>query len=615
MEVRRHHAMPFGADVEDDGRVRFRLWAPQAQRVELCLGDAAPDTCLEMTNHGSGWYGLVTERASAGSRYRFRIDGATRVPDPASRFQPDDVHGASQVVDANAYAWRDGGWRGRPWEEAVIYELHVGSFSPEGDFAGVAVRLDDLVELGVTAIELMPIADFPGARNWGYDGVLPYAPDAGYGRPEDLKRLIDAAHARGLMVLLDVVYNHFGPDGNYLHLYAPQFFTERHRTPWGAAINFDGPMSRAVRDFFIHNALYWLEEYHFDGLRLDAVHAIADDSRPDILEELADAVARGPGAQRHVHLVLENDDNAAHYLGAPPGGDPAYRAQWNDDIHHALHVIVTGDDSGYYADYAHEPLHHLGRCLTEGFAYQGDPSPYRHGRPRGEPSAGLPLTRFVAFLQNHDQVGNRAFGERITALAPAQAARAATELLLLSPLPPLLFMGQEWAAPEPFLFFCDFAGELAPAVTEGRRREFARFREFTDPDARERIPDPGAAETFLASRLDWSRREAPMHREWLTLHRGLLRLRAQHIVPRLAKLMAGEARYALLDERALRVDWPFADGARLVLLANLGDRPLAAAERPAGRILYAHGQAGSNDDGVMLPPWSTGWWLVPAEGG
>lgn len=615
MQVRRQHVMPFSAAIETDGRVRFRLWAPQAQRVELCLTEDAGDVYLAMTGDADGWHELISARASAGSRYRFRINAELHVPDPASRFQPDDVHGASEVVDAQAYAWRDGAWRGRPWEEAVVYELHVGSFSATGDFAGVEAHLDELVQLGVSAIELMPVADFPGARNWGYDGVLLFAPDASYGRPEDLKHLIDSAHAKGLMVLLDVVYNHFGPDGNYLHATAPQFFTDRHHTPWGAAINYDGAMSRDVRDFFIHNALYWLEEYHFDGLRLDAVHAIADDTQPHILDELADAVARGPGAQRHVHLVLENEDNVARHLQAASGQTPAYAAQWNDDIHHALHVIVTGEQGGYYADYAQHPLRHLGRCLTEGFAYQGDPSPYRDGQSRGTASRQLPLMRFVNFLQNHDQIGNRAFGERITALARPEAVRAVTEVLLLAPSPPLLFMGQEWAAPEPFLFFCDFNGDLAQAVTAGRRREFARFPQFSDPAARARIPDPGAPATFLASCLDWSQRDAPQHREWLALHRELLRLRALHIVPRIKTLITAAAGYQLLNERALRVAWPCTDDQTLVMLANLGELDMQIAARPAGVQLYVQGINELATGGLQLPPWSTGWWLAPTADG
>ncbi|MGH8600654.1 MAG: alpha-amylase family glycosyl hydrolase, partial [Burkholderiales bacterium] len=349
--MRLRHSMPFGAQLQDDGDVRFRLWAPAARQVDLYLEDEAAHRFLPMAAlpaPDAGWFALTTPQAAGGSRYRFRIDGGQLVPDPASRWQPRDVHGASEVIDALAWDWDDGGWHGRPWHEAVFYELHVGAFTPDGTFAGVGARLDHLAALGVTAIELMPVADFPGARNWGYDGVLPFAPDGRYGRPDALKQLVAAAHARGLMMFIDVVYNHFGPDGNYLHLYAPQFFTDRHHTPWGNAINFDGQQSRTVRGFFIHNALYWLEEYRFDGLRLDAVHAIVDESEPDILTELSAAVRDGPGRERQIHLVLENDANEARYVARDDHGSPcAYSAQWNDDVHHALHVIATGEHGGY----------------------------------------------------------------------------------------------------------------------------------------------------------------------------------------------------------------------------------------------------------------------------
>jgi malto-oligosyltrehalose trehalohydrolase len=409
--MKRRHEMPFGAALRDDGTTCFRLWAPAAARVDLALATTRAHAALPLAALDGGWFEAIAPDAPHGSRYAFRIDGERTVPDPASRSNPDDVHAPSMVVDPLAFDWQDAGWRGRPWHEAVLYELHVGTFTREGTFAAAIGRLDYLAGLGITAIELMPLADFPGTRNWGYDGVLPFAPDATYGPPETLKALVQAAHARGLMVLLDVVYNHFGPEGNYLHLYAPQFFNPTHRTPWGAAINFDGPGSRTVRDFFVHNALFWLEEYHFDGLRLDAVHAIADGSRPDIVAELAAAVRAGPGRDRHVHLVLENDANQARYLGRDESRAPLFAtAQWNDDLHHAFHVLLTGERDGYYADYAERPLRHLGRALAEGFSYQGEASAYRANRTRGEPSVHLPATAFVSFLQTHDQVGNRAFG-------------------------------------------------------------------------------------------------------------------------------------------------------------------------------------------------------------
>jgi maltooligosyltrehalose trehalohydrolase len=430
----------------------------------------------------------------------------------------------------------------------------------------------------------MPVSSFPGERNWGYDGVLPFAPARAYGRPEDIKRFIHAAHAKNLMVFLDVVYNHFGPEGNYLPLYAPQFFTDRHRTPWGQAINFDGPGSRTVRDFFIHNALYWLDEYRFDGLRFDAVHAIFDDSKLDILTELAETVRGKFGKARLIHLMLENDNNASHYLTRKRNGRPRlYNAQWNDDIHHALHVLVTGERNGYYTDYADNPAWHLGRCLGEGFSYQGEPSPYRNGKIRGEPSRKLPPSCFVSFLQNHDQVGNRAFGERMIQIAEPAAVKAAVTCLLLAPSPPLLFMGEEFGASARFLFFCDFGPELAPKVTEGRRSEFAKF---DSPEAQARIPDPNSEQTFLASKLDWSSLERPVHREWLRFYRELLACRRAEIMPRIPSVQTARARFHALEDKAVSVCWPLQKG-NLCLFANFADHEICITEKLHGRLLYS----------------------------
>jgi malto-oligosyltrehalose trehalohydrolase len=608
--------MPFGAQIRQDGAVRFALWAPAVRRVELCLEQEDNEMLLPMVPQGDGWFHLVTDQAKAGSRYRYRIDSGLRVPDPASRFQPRDIHGPSQVVDSGHFEWGDADWRGRPWEETVIYELHVGAFSETGDYRSIIGHLDHLVELGVTAIELMPLADFPGARDWGYDGALLFAPDSCYGTPDELKALIEAAHEKGLMVFLDVVYNHFGPEGNYLHAYAPQFFTERHHTPWGAAINFDGPDSTTVRRFFIHNALYWLEEFHLDGLRLDAVHAILDDSSPDILEELALAVQQGPGRNRYLHLVLENDHNAAHYLSRDEQGRPRhYVAQWNDDIHHCLHVLLTGERDGYYMDYGEDPILQLGRCLAEGFAYQGERSRFRQGAARGEPSGSLPSTAFISFMQNHDQVGNRAFGERLSTLIAPAPLRAALSILLLAPSPPLLFMGEEFATPVPFLFFCDFGADLIEAVSEGRRREFARFSWFADPQLRQSIPDPNAPDTFQRSILAWKNLAEPRHREWFGFYRRLLRLRREWIIPRLGGMRGGGA-FQPLGQSGLRLRWTLGDGSCLSLLANLGDRPLPVghALEPVGNLLYQHPpEPQSQSLNQPMPPWSVIWLLVEAS--
>jgi maltooligosyltrehalose trehalohydrolase len=600
--AKRRHTMPFGAEVLGDGSVRFQLWAPSARSVELRLEDE--NALLPMTALGDGWYALTTERAGHGSRYRYRIDQTHLVPDPASRYNPEDVDGPSQVWNPDRFDWRDAHWHGRPWEEAVIYELHVGTFTNEGTFDGVKHRLDYLQQLGVTAIELMPVADFAGKRNWGYDGVLPFAPDSTYGTPDDLKGLVRAAHAREMMVLLDVVYNHFGPRGNYLNLYAKHFFTERHQTLWGPALNFDGPDNRTVRDFFVHNALYWLNEFHFDGLRFDAVHAIVDESRPDIVEEIAERVRARMDPGRHVHLVLENDRNTARYLARPP---QRHTAQWNDDIHHALHVLVAGERDGYYSDYAEQPLKHLGRCLAEGFAYQGEKSEFRGGEMRGEPSATLPPTAFVSFLQNHDQIGNRAFGERIHMLAPLPQVRAATTIMLLAPQPPLLFMGEEFAAESPFLFFCDFTDELARAVRDGRRREFERFPAFRDPAVRERIPDPNAEETFLRSRISWNWES--QQSQWFEYTHALLDLRRREIVPRLAGIGGNAGRYDASGD-VLRVTWRLGDGSELALLARLNARDAERVATPAGRLLAASDAsvAIALKKGV-LPKWSAAWFL------
>lgn len=603
----RHHPMPFGCELQKNAALRFRLWAPSAKRVELCLEDDA-ERLLPMQAQADGWFELITTQAQPGSRYRFRIDGGMRVPDPAARYQPEDVHGPSEVIDPRAWSWQDTAWRGRPWEEVVCYELHIGTFTPQGTFAAACTHLDHLIELGVTALQLMPLAECPGTRNWGYDGVQLFAPEHRYGKPNDLKVLIDTAHAKGLMVFLDVVYNHFGPEGNYVHLYAPAFFTERHHTPWGVAINFDGENSHWVREFFIHNACYWLQEYHFDGLRLDAVHAIADDSTPDILIELAQRVRQCCG-ERHIHLILENDDNASHYLERDELGSPRhYIAQWNDDTHHALHVLLTGENHGFYVDYADTPLQHLGRSLSEGFAYQGQASAYRGGHPRGEPSAQLPATAFVSFLQNHDAVGNRALGERISMLAEVRAVRAALVVILLAPAPPLLFMGQEWNSRQAFPFFCDFGPELAEAVTHGRRREFASFPGFA-MDQLDQIPNPQQPSTFQHAVLDWSELKQPEAQAMLQLHRELLALRQREIVPHLAGLSGGESSFRLHSDTALEVMWRLSHGAVLSLLVNLGTKAIKKVPRPRGTVVFATDNVEPNAAHIDLASWSATWFL------
>jgi maltooligosyltrehalose trehalohydrolase len=597
--VRRVHTMPFGTELTEEG-VRFALWAPTAREVALVLdGREHP-----MPDEGGGWRRRVEPEARAGSRYAYRIDGGLVVPDPASRFQPEDVHHASAVIDPRAYAWSDAGWTGRAWEEAVVYELHVGAATPEGTYAALMRKLEDLRDLGVTAIELMPLAEFPGSRNWGYDGVLPFAPEASYGSPDDLKRLIDRAHALGLMMMLDVVYNHFGPAGNYLHAYAKSFFTDRHQTPWGAGINFDGESGPTVRDFFVHNALYWLEEYHFDGLRFDAVHAILDDSPRHIIAELAERVRSAiPG--RHVHLVLENEANEARWLARDEAGRPhLHTAQWNDDIHHCWHALVTDEDEGYYADYADRPVERLGRCLAEGFAYQGEGSAHKGGAARGEPSAHLPPSAFVAFLQNHDQIGNRAFGERLSHLTAPERLALARAGLLLSPQVPMLFMGEEWAAANPFLFFVDFSDDpdLAKAVREGRRREFAHFKSFAEQHGERQIPDPTVEETFALSRIDWSEPNRPGHREADADTRSLLSLRRDEVVP-LTRTRFLDAEYDCPADQSLTATWRY-EGGTLTFLANFGHGEARLGAPRGGRVLWASPGASHERGQAVLPPWT-----------
>jgi len=559
----------FGATLLDNGKVNFRFWAPDRQAVDL---EIEGRTALQMVALEDGWFALEVE-CNAGDRYRYRVDPALAVPDPASHAQDGDVRGASIVVDHLAYRWQHPQWQGRPWHETVLYELHVGVC---GGFKGTMARLPALAKLGITAVELMPVADFPGTRNWGYDGVLPYAPDAAYGTPEELKALVDAAHGLGMMVFLDVVYNHFGPDGNYLGTYASSFFKDELHTPWGQAIDF---RLQPVRDFFTGNLLHWLHDYRFDGLRLDAVHAI---SESDWLREAAAAVRNSTPPGRHIHLVLENNDNTASLLKGPTAG--LYDAQWNDDGHHVLHVLLTSEQEGYYAAHTDKPAEQLARCLSEGFIFQGQAAPYPGGKPRGESCAHLPPTAFVMFLQNHDQIGNRAFGERLSVLADPQALQAAQALLLLAPSIPLIFMGEESGSTQSFLYFTDHhRTELATAVRNGRRQEFSHFSAFADYAKRELIPDPNAIETFEQSVPTF----APFSTQSELAHEArvsqLLAQRREHIMPGLpgARSLNAQA----LGAAAVTASWRLGNGAILTLTLNLAKTPLAveASEIVIGR--------------------------------
>ena len=567
---------------------QFRLWAPAAKRVELLL-----DRPHAMQRGEEGWFTTEIAGAQAGTRYKFRIDDEVDVPDPASDFQPDDVFGPSEVIDRESFAWRATDWRGRPWQEAVIVEAHVGTFTPEGTYRAMIEKLDHLIETGITALELMPLADFAGSRNWGYDGVLWYAPDSAYGRPDDLKTLIDTAHRRGLMVMLDVVYNHFGPEGNYLGRYAPSFFTEA-QTPWGSAIDYRVPQ---VRAFAIENALHWLRDYRFDGLRLDAVNSIVEPGGLSLLHDLSVAAGQlSAETGRHIHLVLENGDNRASILDAtqdPPLGK--YRAQWNDDYHHAWRVLMTGEKQGYYCDYQRAPMSDIARSLSSGFVYQGEVSAFRGGK-RGEPSGHLAPIAFINFLQNHDQIGNRALGDRLETYANPPAIEAALAVLLIAPGIPMLFMGEEWGSKAPFPFFCDFSGDLADAVRNGRRSEYAwAFAEFGDD-----VPDALAASTRDSAVLDWNERDAPAPRKRLALVRELLQIRGLEIVPRLAGAAFGGAQAAA--NSLLTAHWRMGDGATLRLVANLSDQPISHAPGvPAGTLIWG------SELGDSVPPWTASW--------
>ena len=596
--VRQAFAKSWGAELNGP-TARFRLWAPSTDAITLDL--AGRD--VAMTKSADGWHEVETE-ATAGEAYAFRLPDGLSVPDPAARAQARDVHGPSMLVDPDAYGWKHA-WNGRPWHETVLYEAHVGTFTREGTFDAMRAKLDHLVDLGVTALELMPLAQFGGRRGWGYDGVLLYAPHEVYGSPDDLKRLVDEAHGRGLSVFLDVVYNHFGPDGNYLGAYAPDFFHPERHTPWGAAIAYE---KKPVRDFFVENALYWLSEYHIDGLRLDAIDSIEDEAEIDIVEDIARAVraaeADGTLAWRR-HLTTEDARNIVRLHERDDHGfAPLYDGEWNDDFHNSAHVLATGETEGYYSDHAADARGDFLRCLGSGFAFQGQSSAYRR-EVRGKPSGHLPPVAFVNFLQNHDQAGNRAFGSRLSTLADARAVEVLTTILLLGPAIPLLWMGEEWGETNPYLFHTDFEGDLATAVRDGRREEFKAWADFADPELRETIPDPNDPRTRARSVLDWSKGEQGAdegdHGERLALVRRLIAIRRERIVPCLAGLRDKSSVVKPHGRRGIEVVWTLDDGSRLGLVANLGAKPFHEPELP-GEELIAIGDPRTDE-------WAVRWTL------
>jgi maltooligosyltrehalose trehalohydrolase len=561
-----------GASLHADG-VTFRVWAPRCKSVELVI-EGRPTQTLERGDNGL--CSLTVPRLAAGTRYQYRLDGERFRPDPVSRWQPEGVHGPSAVVDPTAFTWTDAGFRGHATADLVFYELHVGTFTAAGTFEAVIAYLDGLAELGVTAIELMPVAEFPGSRNWGYDGVHLFAPQSTYGGPRGLRRLVDACHSRGLSVVLDVVYNHLGPEGNYLAEFGP-YYTDRYKTPWGQAVNFDGPDSAAVRRHFVENARYWVREFHIDGLRLDAIHSIFDAGSVHILTEIAEAT-RAEAAQlsRPVHVMAESHDNDRNIVRPAAEGGLGLNAIWSDDFHHAVHVQLTGERGGYYADFG-DP-HLLARAIAEGFAFQGESSEY-FGRPRGTPSADLDGAHFVIAIQNHDQVGNRAQGDRLGAIVPFEAVKLAAGLMFAAPALPLLFMGEEYGETAPFQFFTSFLDrELAEAVRRGRTAEFSRFA------WQGTVPDPGDPGTFVRSRLNSTLANAPRHRPLREYYRTWLSLRRSH--PALGATNKQLARASLDEASAVLSLTRGAPGGETVhLAANLTAQRRAWTPEPSWRLL------------------------------
>ena len=550
------------------GKTRFRVWAPSVTSVEVELVDGVP-LKTPLQRDGEYFHGLVP--AAPGDRYWYWLDGTVRRPDPASRSQPDGVHGPSQVIDP-MFAWSDSLWRGIALEEYILYELHVGTFTPQGTFDGVISRLDYLCDLGITAVELMPVAQFPGERNWGYDGAYPFAPQNSYGGPDGLKRLVDACHSRGLAVILDVVYNHLGPEGNYLHSFG-SYFTDRYRTSWGDAVNFDGPGSDPVRHYFVSNALYWVTEYHFDALRLDAIHGIYDFSALHILQELAEAVHRqGESLGRRVQVIAESDLNDVRVINSPDSGGYGLDAQWNDDFHHALWALLTGERAGYYGDFG--LFSDLVKGFRDGFVLSGGYSSFRRRR-HGSSSANHPPYQFVAFSQNHDHVGNRMRGERPSEHLSTQQLMLAAATVLLSPYVPLLFMGEEYAESAPFPYFVSHGdADLVESVRRGRQEEFAAFAHQGSP------PDPQSEATFLSAKVDQEQRHRGDHCAIFDFYRELIRLRKE-CAP-LARLSREDMQFDACEEEQVLAIIRYADDGQVLCLLNYSDQirvirpPLAA---------------------------------------
>jgi maltooligosyltrehalose trehalohydrolase len=585
-----------------DHSAQFRVWAPQARQVTVVLGKDEPRRALTLKSK-AGLHTGVSPEAGTGTDYWYSLDGGPLRPDPVSRYRPYGVHGPSRIVDPGEFAWSDQDWPGLSKGELVIYELHVGTFNPKATFEGVAERLASLRELGVTALEIMPVAEFPGSRNWGYDGVSLYAPQSTYGGPDGLRRLVDLCHGAGLAVILDVVYNHLGPEGNYLPEFGP-YFSDKHQTAWGPGWNLDGPDSDEVRRYIVDNALYWISEFHLDGLRLDAADKIIDHSATHILEEIVSAARLQAAALgRQVILIAESDANDPRYIREQELGGYGLDAQWTDDFHHAVHAALTHETQGYFADFG--GVRPVAKALADRFVNDGRYSPYRRRR-YGRPAADLPSDRFVVCTQNHDQVGNRAGGERLSVLVAPAALRLAAAVLLLSPYVPLLFMGEEYGETNPFLYFVSHGDpELVQAVREGRRREFAAF------GWEGQVPDPQSESTFERSRLDWSRLDQPKHSALRALYSDLLRLRAQE-----PALRPGVARVEVTHNEGGQWVFLTQTAAQSVLQAGMNFSsteqrlPLSSPGLPRVVLSTDHRSYGGRDEariesgGLFLPPLS-----------
>ncbi|MBN1862188.1 MAG: malto-oligosyltrehalose trehalohydrolase [Dehalococcoidales bacterium] len=560
-----------GATYLGDSRCHFLVWAPLAQKVDVHLV-LPQEQVFPLTRDSCGYHEATIEGVEPGYRYFYRLDSERDRPDPASRFQPAGVHGPSEVIDP-IFPWGDRGWSGLPLEEYIIYELHAGTFTEEGTFEAIIPYLSELRDLGVTALELMPVAQFPGNRNWGYDGVFPFAVQNSYGGPQGLKRLVNACHRGGLAVILDVVYNHLGPEGNYVADFGP-YFTERYQTPWGAALNFDGPHSDEVRRFFIENAVYWLTEFHIDALRLDALHAILDISAYPFIEELALRFhEQAKKLKRRAYLIGESAANDARLIRAPERGGYGLDAQWNDDFHHALHVLLTGERNGYYQDF--DGLEHLVKAFREGFVYSGQYSQYRQRR-HGVASGDIPAHRFVVFAQNHDQVGNRVQGERLSQLVPFEGLKLAAGIVLLSPFLPLLFMGEEYGEKAPFTYFVSHSEPaLIEAVRRGRREEFASFEWPGE------IPDPQGEATFLSAKLNHRLRGEGRHHILLEFYQELIRLRKE--TPALTRLGKDAMAVNEFNNRLLLIN-RWSETSQTALVFNFSqDQGSVTIPIPAGR--------------------------------